>query len=144
MMEVTTSQYLFFCWISIDLILFRVHQGNKILTMTWAKENQKKKKLKQYTCREWRPHKTHYGKRQHCCRGPRPVQQGCAYSNRIHQPICSYLTEIGISIWIFHAVTVLLLFFCWKVCYLIQTPFLTKLHKNTGTFNINYIILIII
>ena len=52
----------FFFWISIDLILFRVHQGNKILTMTWAKENRKKKKLKQYTCREWRPHKTHYGK----------------------------------------------------------------------------------
>lgn len=37
----TTS--FFFFWISIDLILFRVHQGNKILTMTWAKENRKKK-----------------------------------------------------------------------------------------------------
>lgn len=61
MIEATTLHNVIYFGISIDMISFRVHQGNKKLTMTWAKKRQKKN-LKQYTCREGGSHKTHYGK----------------------------------------------------------------------------------
>ena len=46
------------------LIWFYLESIKEIKYSPWLepKKTKKKKKLKQYTCREWRPHKTHYGK----------------------------------------------------------------------------------